>query len=84
MGYGRVWPIWQGTDSVDTKKYGLREFMGYHRYGLRQRRLYKECNSTILIIYERAVLGSPRIKPDVLMPSVYMTSPPLKGSQSAW
>ena len=40
MGYGRVWPIWQGTDSVDTRKYGLREFMGYHRYGLRQRQLY--------------------------------------------
>ena len=42
MGYGRVWPIWQGTDSVDTRKYGLREFMGYHRYGLRQRRLYSD------------------------------------------
>ena len=40
MGNGRVWPIWQGTDSVDTKKYGLWEFMGYHRYGLRQRQLY--------------------------------------------
>ena len=46
--------------------------------------IYKECISTILIIYERGLLESPRIKPDVLMPSVYMTSPPLKGSQSAW
>ena len=38
--------------------------------------------SIVLIIYERGVLGFPRIKPDVLMPSVYMTSPALKGGNT--
>ena len=42
MGYGRVWSVWQGTDSVAMRKYGLWEVMGYHRYGLRQRRLYMQ------------------------------------------
>jgi len=37
MGYGRVWFIWQGTDLVDMKKYGLWEVIGYYGYGLRQR-----------------------------------------------
>ena len=32
MGYGRVWSIWQGTDLVDIRKYGLWEVMGYHRW----------------------------------------------------
>ena len=33
MGYRRVWPIWQGTDLVDTRKYGLWEFMD--KYGFK-------------------------------------------------
>ena len=43
--------------------------------------IYKEWLN-IIIRYEREVLVFPGIKPDVLVPSVYMTSPPLKGSQS--